>query len=184
MFGDAAYLQSPLTLDHEMLDSVLDESRVGMAGASTHIGDAIGLSVKLFKNSNVKDKLLILLTDGNDTGSKVPPIDAAKVAHLYGVKIYTLAVGNPENIGEDRIDTRTLNSISKLSGGEYFQAIDKSQLMQAYDVINKLEPSKVRVDKYVPKTDVFYIPLMIVICGNLIMYYIFFVLTRMGRYNV
>ena len=135
---------------------VLSESEVGMAGMSTHIGDAIGLSVKLLKDSRAEDKLLILLTDGNDTASRVPPIEAAKLAKKYGVKIYSLAVGDPSTLGEDSLDIRTLTEISKLTAGGYFRANSELDLKKAYDDINKFEASKLRVSRFIPKKEMYF----------------------------
>ena len=184
LFADAAYLQSPLTSDHALLEMVLSESEVGMAGMSTHIGDAIGLSVKLLKDSRAEDKLLILLTDGNDTASRVPPIEAAKLAKKYGVKIYSLAVGDPSTLGEDSLDIRTLTEISKLTAGGYFRANSELDLKKAYDDINKLEASKLRVSRFIPKRDVFYIPVLFIILLNLILYYSLYLHTRWERHHV
>ena len=74
------------------------------------IGDAIGLSVKVFDNSEASDRLLILLTDGNDTGSKVPPKKAAEIAAQNDVTIHTVAVGDPAAAGEAQMDTETLEA--------------------------------------------------------------------------
>jgi Ca-activated chloride channel family protein len=80
VYGAGAYPQAPFTLDHESVRILLDETQVGMAGPRTVIGDAIGLSIKLFEASEVEDRVLILLTDGNDTGSTMPPEKAADIA--------------------------------------------------------------------------------------------------------
>ena len=75
VFGNAPYLQSPFTDDHKVWTQLLTETEIGMAGQSTAFGDAIGLAIKLFKESHSDNRVLIMLTDGNDTGSMVPPID-------------------------------------------------------------------------------------------------------------
>ena len=76
------------------------------------IGDGIGLGVKMFRESNVTDRMLILMSDGDDTGSKIPPKTAAKLAADNDVKIYSIAMGDPENAGEHPIDTETLKAMS------------------------------------------------------------------------
>ena len=100
VFGSAAYLQMPFSEDYATWLTLLNETEIAMAGQSTVIGDAIGIAIKHFEESETKNRVLILLTDGNDAGSKVPPIDAAKIAASYGVKIYTIALGDPATIGE------------------------------------------------------------------------------------
>ncbi len=85
------------------------ETDIGMAGPSTVFGDAIGLAIKLFKDNDSDNRVLIMLTDGNDTGSTVPPVDAAKVAAVHAIRIYTIAIGDPASAGEDALDIGTIN---------------------------------------------------------------------------
>src|SRR5437868_3761623 len=80
VFGQGAFPQAPLTLDHATVQLLLDEVRIGMAGPQTSIGDAIGVAVKMTEHSKIAERVLILLTDGNDTASRIPPTDAAQIA--------------------------------------------------------------------------------------------------------
>jgi Mg-chelatase subunit ChlD len=74
VFGNAAYLQAPFTDDlRDLAHAARHESEVAMAGPSTALGDAIGLAIALFQDSKTDNRVLIVLTDGNDTGSRVPP---------------------------------------------------------------------------------------------------------------
>ena len=82
LFGNAAFVQAPFTQDLNALEHLLSELSVGMAGPQTAIGDSIGLAVKMFQDSNVTDRMLIVMSDGDDTGSKVPPMTAAKTGCL------------------------------------------------------------------------------------------------------
>jgi Ca-activated chloride channel family protein len=163
VFGDAAYLQSPFTEDHDAWMALLRETEIGMAGQSTVFGDAIGLSIKLFENAETENRVLIVLTDGNDTGSKVPPIDAAKVAHQYGINIYTIAVGDPETTGEEALDLEVLERIAELTDGGFYQALDRKQLEQAYGAINELEPEEFESLSYRPRRTLHYYPTGLVI---------------------
>ena len=104
VFGSAAYLQAPFTTDKDTWLTLLEETEIAMAGASTAMGDAMGLAISAFENSETDNRVLIVLTDGNDTGSRVPPVDAARVADARDVKIYTVAIGDPETIGEDAME--------------------------------------------------------------------------------
>ena len=88
LFGDAPYLQAPFTEDIETWQTLLGETQIGMAGQSTAFGDAIGLAISVFEQSETENRVLIVLTDGNDTASRVPPVDAAKVAATYNIKIW------------------------------------------------------------------------------------------------
>lgn len=172
VFADAAYLQAPFTEDHHVWRTLLEETEIGMAGLSTMIGDAIGLSIKLFEGSTAKHRTLIVLTDGNDTGSKVPPIEAAKVAQHKQVRIYTIAVGNPESVGEEALDLDTMKAMASLSGGHFYQAMNRSELEQAYLDIAKLEPEVFDTLSFRPRHSLFHYPLAVIMAG----YLMFFVL--------
>jgi Ca-activated chloride channel family protein len=159
VFGDAAYLQAPFTEDHSAWMTLLNETEIGMAGQSTVFGDAIGLAIKLFENTDTDNRVLIVLTDGNDTGSKVPPVDAAKVAAQYDITIYTIAVGDPATTGEEALDLDVLQRIAELTGGGYYQALDRKQLEQAYRAINDLEPELFESLSHRPRTSLHHYPL-------------------------
>jgi len=159
VFGTAPYLQAPFTEDHQAWLALLNETEIGMAGHSTVFGDAIGLAIKLFEESETKNRVLIILTDGNDTGSKVPPVDAAKVAESYGIKIYAIAIGDPSTTGDKALDTKTLERVASLTGGAYYQALDREQLQQAYRSIAELEPQEFESLSYSPKESLHYVPL-------------------------
>lgn len=122
-----------------------------MAGQSTVFGDAIGLAIKLFEDSETENRVLIMLTDGNDSGSKVPPVDAAKVAQSYGIKIYTIAIGDPQTTGEKALDIDTLERVAELTGGRNYRALDREELQQVYRQIAKLEPQQYEALSYRPR---------------------------------
>ena len=95
VFGNAAFVQVPFTQDLDACRMLLDETAVRMAGPRTAFGDAIGLGITLFERSEVEDRVMIALTDGNDTGSKVPPAEAAKIARDNEIQIHVVGVGDP-----------------------------------------------------------------------------------------
>src|SRR5215469_7698145 len=108
LFGTRPYVQVPFTQDLQTAQDLLEQTQVGMAGQQTAIGDTIGLAIKTFATSTAKEKLLILLTDGNDTASRVPPQHAADIARQNDLAIYTIGVGDPTAAGEDRVDLPVL----------------------------------------------------------------------------
>lgn len=160
LFGDAPYLQAPFTADIPTWLTLLMETEIGMAGQSTALGDAIGLSISVFEKSKTKNRVLVLLTDGNDNNSKVPPFDAAKVAAAYDIKIYTIAVGDPTTIGEEKIDLAVLEQLTAITGGQNFQALNRSELTDAYQKINALEPELFDTLSFRPKTSVHHYPII------------------------
>ena len=165
LFGDAAFVQTPFTADQEVWLELLNQTDVAMAGQSTHLGDAIGLAIKVFEQSekqsaevqdssvdaNEKEKVVIVLTDGNDTGSFVEPIDAAKVAKAKGVRIHVIAMGDPQTVGEVALDMETIKRVAQESGGEAFEALNRDELTKAYAQIGELEPQLYESTTYRPK---------------------------------
>lgn len=162
VFGDAAYLQAPFTEDHAAWTTLLQETEIGMAGQSTVFGDAIGLAIKLFDHTDTENRVLIVLTDGNDTGSKVPPVEAAKVAKQKGITIYTIAIGDPATVGEEALDLDVLQRVAELSGGDYYQALDRQQLQAAYQAITRLEPEEFETLTFRPRHSLHHYPLMLI----------------------
>lgn len=160
VFGNAAYLQTPFTDDHQVWSQLLTETEIGMAGQSTVFGDAIGLAIKLFRENDSDNRVLIILTDGNDTGSTVPPVDAAKVAANYGIRIYTIAIGDPSTVGEEALDIEALQRVSEVTGGQFFQALDPQQLHQAYQSVGELEPELYETISFRPRQSLHWLPLV------------------------
>lgn len=161
LFGDAPYLQAPFTDDISTWLTLLNETEVGMAGQSTAFGDSIGLAISVFESSSTKNRVLIALTDGNDTGSKVPPVEAAKVAAAYNIKIYTIAIGDPEAVGEEKVDLEILRQMSEVTGGASFQALNRLELLQVYKEINALEPQQFDSLSFRPRTSIHHYPVII-----------------------
>jgi len=175
VFGDSPYLQAPFTEDHRTWLTLLEETEIAMAGQSTMFGDAIGLAIKLFEGSETENRVLIVLTDGNDTGSKVPPIEAAKVAEHKNITIYAIAIGDPESIGEEAMDLDVLNAIAEITGGGSYQAFDREELEQSYRDIARLEPEQHETLSFRPRQSLHHYPLGVVIVG----YLLFFTLMTM-----
>jgi Ca-activated chloride channel family protein len=159
VFGGQAFLQAPFTLDHEVSRQLLDETRIGMAGPQTAIGDAIGLSLKAFETSETPEKVLMLLTDGNDTGSKIPPMTAADLAAKQDIKIYTVAIGDPQASGEERVDLEALRDIAAATGGRSFRAEDREGLEAVYRELDALEPVELETLSYRPRRPLYFWPL-------------------------
>jgi Ca-activated chloride channel family protein len=159
LFGSAAFVQAPFTTDLKVCRQLLDEAQVNMAGPQTAFGDAVGLAINLFDRSKVKERVLIALTDGNDTASQVPPPKAAQIAKDKGIVIYTVAVGDPRAAGEDALDENTLKQVASTTGGLYAHAADTKQLDEIYSRLDKLETRKAQTISYRPRRDVYWWPL-------------------------
>jgi Ca-activated chloride channel family protein len=159
LFGTRAYVQVPFTQDLATAEQLLDQAEVGMAGQQTAIGDTIGLAIKTMEKSTAKQKLLILLTDGNDTASRVPPEHAADIAQQNGVVVYTIGVGDPAASGENRVDLSVLKNVANTTRGRFFRAEDGAQLQAIYADIDKLAPAKLDTLSWRPKLPLYQWPL-------------------------
>lgn len=172
LFGQNAYLQTPLTFDRKTVNTLLDEAVIGLAGKSTAIGDAIGLAVKKLKDSEESNRILILLTDGQNTAGTVDPQKAAQLAKQQQVKIYTIGVGADEMVVNDffgrkrrinpsaELDERGLKKIARLTGGRYFRARNSQELEQIYQLLDELEPLTEDEQFYRPTKELFFWPLL------------------------
>ena len=159
VFGNAAFVQVPFTQDLEATRQLLEETAVRMAGPRTAFGDAIGLGITLFERSEVEHRVMIALTDGNDTGSKVPPPQAAKIAKDNDIVIHVVGVGDPSAIGEEELDEEALTAVASTTGGRYFHAADREQLEEIYTELDRIDTREVAAETYRPRTDLFHWPL-------------------------
>lgn len=167
VFGSQAFLQSPLTYDLNTVETLLKETEIGMAGNNTAIGDAIGIALKHLHKAKQENAVLILLTDGSNTAGAVRPLDAAKQAEKMGLKIYTIGIGQKDPAAIDdflfgrghNMDTRTLQQVAKLTGGQFFLATDTDKLNEIYTLINQLESSEHDVNSYRLRDELFHWPL-------------------------
>lgn len=178
VFGSAPYLQVPFTRDRALFLQLLNETRTRMAGARTMLGDAIGLAVTHFEKHKSHKRVLLLLTDGNDSGSRVPPREAAKVARDLGVTIHTIAVGDPAAAGEQALDLPALASISQITGGSFFHARSSRELSTVYEALDQLEPSVLQFSHYRPRQALYVWPL-----GAALVLQLLLQLALIGRYE-
>lgn len=170
LFGENAFLRVPLTLDALSISHMLNNAVSGVAGFGTAIGDAIGLSIRSLRNRPEESRVIILLTDGMDTASSIPPLEATKIAKQYGIRIYTIGVGKkgpvpyPNDKGgidivEVPMDESLLKEIASLTEGQYFRATDQNALKAIYDKINQLEKTKADVRTYAIRQALYQYPL-------------------------
>ena len=159
LFGNAAHLQVPFTRDHDLYRTLLEGIDVGMVGPQTMIGEAIGLSIKLFEESEAERKVVVLLTDGNDSGSRVPPSKAASIAAEHGIVLHAVAMGDPQTKGSDRVDLDVLRALADETGGSTFLASDRQELEAIYATLDEIEPLDIETISHRPKRPLFHWPL-------------------------
>lgn len=143
LYGDFAFIASPITYEKEVVSQMIEYLTQGMAGQNTAIGEAIAMSVRAFERSNAKSKVIILLTDGEHNSGAISPKDALILAKEKNIKIHTIGIGTA---GE--ADGALLEMIAKESGGEYFSALSAKELQEVYKEIDKLESSKISSKEY------------------------------------
>ncbi len=155
VFGNFAYIASPLTYDKTLLIKILDKLYATIAGSNyTVINDALFQSAKLFEKSKAKSKILILLTDGQSRGDNIPFSVSMKIIEKTGIKVYTIGIGNKNDF-----NAMLLKRIAKKSGGKFFSANDKDTLKKIYAKIDKEEKSQIKTKRYIKKSYLFELPL-------------------------
>ena len=166
LFGEQAYLQTPLTFDRKTLQTLLYEAQLGFAGSNgTAIGDAIGLAVKRLQDRPENHRVLILLTDGANNAGALDPLKAAQLANRAGVKIYTIGVGARGGSG---FDEKTLATIATTTGGQFFRARSPQELTAIYQELNQLEPVDQEAEMIRPVMSLFHWPLGIAFVATLL----------------
>jgi Ca-activated chloride channel family protein len=170
LFGDRAYVQTPLTFDRKTVTTLLYEAALGLAGQRTAIGDAIGLAVKRLQDNPENQRVLILMTDGASNAGEIEPLTAADLAAKTNLKIYTIGIGADEMLrrsffgGVQRfnpssdLDEKTLRAIADQTGGRYFRARNTEELEQIYALLDELEPVEQDAQSFRPTRALFYWP--------------------------
>ncbi|MBA2249455.1 MAG: VWA domain-containing protein [Chitinophagaceae bacterium] len=170
IFSGESFTQCPLTTDHTVLKSQIEQIRNGLLEDGTAIGSGLATSVDRLRNSKSKSKVVILLTDGVNNGGLIDPSTAKEIAKAFKIKVYTIGVGTegyaPTPVSTPmgvvlqnqkvEIDEKLLIQIAGETGGKYFRARDNASLKQIYNEINNLEKSKVEITTYHHFAEKFY----------------------------
>ena len=171
IFAGHSATQAPLTLDYEVLLSLLDKVHIGILQEDgTAIGMAIANSVNRLRNSTAKSKVIIVLTDGVNNKGEIDPLTAANLAKSMQQRIYTIGAGSQGEayvtvehplFGKQRqriqadLDEKTLREVAEMTGGKYFRATDEKSLANIYEEIEQLEKSKIDVKQYKEYVELF-----------------------------
>ncbi|MFO7723221.1 MAG: VWA domain-containing protein [Bacteroidales bacterium] len=171
IFSGQSFTLCPLTADKAALVTLLQQAQAGfIEDGSTAIGDGIATAINRLRDSDARSKVIILLTDGENNAGNIDPIEAAEIAALFGIRLYTIGVGSrgtaigPVRIIEGNIifgpvtvdiDEGTLKKAAEIAGGMYFRAIDENALLDIYREIDKLEKSRLDTGKKFAKMELF-----------------------------
>ena len=146
IFGSQAFPYVPFTSDTTLLQQKTDEIYPGIAGEQTAIGDVIGVAITLFEQSDVPEKVAILLTDGSDTASSLPPEAAARLAADNDVTIHAVAFGQTDPSQgasrEEVIDLEMLETIAVMTEGQVFVGDDHETLQDIFNELDNLLTSE------------------------------------------
>jgi len=186
VFAGESFIQCPLTVDHDVLLSLMDEINVAQQSFDgTAIGMAIANATNRLRKSTAKSKVMILLSDGSNNAGELDPNTAADLANQFGIKIYTIGAGTNQDVSfipgrgyiRNEIDEKTLQSIAKQTGGAYFRATNNQALEEIYSTIDELERTEVEIKVYTQYQELYgwlFIPaLLLGVGGNILERYIF-----------
>lgn len=186
VFGGFADAKCPPTLDHGALLEVLDSVKIAepvrdrngqiinrrllQEEQATAIGDAIAVAVDRLKDVESKSRVIVLLSDGENTAGVVQPEEAAEAAAAFGIRIYSIGVGSSgmapfpavDAFGRQvlqaqpvRLDEETLQMLSEKTGGRYFNAQDTDGLAEVYAEIDRLEKTETEGRLYTEYQEIF-----------------------------
>lgn len=170
IFSGESFTQCPLTVDYEVLKTLIKPLKSGMIEDGTAIGLGLANAVNRLRESKAKSKVIILLTDGVNNRGEIDPITAAEIAKSYGIRVYTVGVGTigdapypvqtPFGIRYQmvpvEIDEKVLKQVADLTDGKYFRATDNKKLRSIYQEIDQLEKTRIEVRSYRRYTELFY----------------------------
>jgi Ca-activated chloride channel family protein len=167
VFGTEAFTQVPLTTDHQAVQGFLDQVNIGMAGPKTAIGQALAIAARQLAVLEAPSKVVVLLTDGENTAGRLTPEQAAEAAAALGVKVYTIGVGAQGRSGlmglargGSQLDEETLQNIAEVTGGKYFRATDTRSLVEIYETIDDLETSRAETLEYIHRIELYRLALV------------------------
>jgi Ca-activated chloride channel family protein len=192
VFASTSFTRCPLTLDHAVLASMLEDISIGMIEDGTAIGLALANCVARLKDSDAQSKVVILLTDGVNNRGEIDPLTGAALAQAADIKVYTIGVGkeggapvpvptpdgrkvyarNPDgSLYLTRLDEDTLKEIARITGGKYYRATDQEALDEIYRRILEMEKSSFEVRHYRHRKELakFVLPLGILVVFTEIM---------------
>ena len=163
VYEGEAFTQCPLTTDHQVLKDLFAQARTGLIEGGTAVGMGLATAVNRLRDSEAKSKVVILLTDGVSNKGTVQPLDAARIAQQYGVRVYTIGVGTrgkaltPVSMINGQyhyeympvdLDEESMQGIADATGGKYFRATDERKLREVYSEIDRMEKTRVKVTEH------------------------------------
>jgi len=175
IFAGDAFTQAPLTLDHGVVSSLIDELEVGMVADGTALGMGLATAVKRLEASDASSRVVILLTDGRNNRGEIGPVTAAQMAEALDVRVYTIGAGSrgTARVPVDDpvlgrryvrvqvdVDEPTLQEIAAATGGAFFRATDRTSLEEVWTRIDEMERTEIEVENFTRYGELFHLPLL------------------------
>jgi len=161
VFSGESYSRCPLTSDYTLLKKYIDEINFDLISTrGTAIGSAIAIATNRMRESKSKTKILILLSDGDNTAGNIDPKTAAEIAKAYGIKIYSIAIGKNGKVPfgkdyfgrpryvENSLDEKNLRDIAKTTEGKFYRASNNTSLENIFSEIDEFEKSEIKENRY------------------------------------
>ncbi|MCI4406709.1 MAG: VWA domain-containing protein [Sulfuricurvum sp.] len=139
LFGDFAFIATPVTYEKEIIAEMIGYLNHGMAGQNTAIGEGIAMSVRALRGSKAKSKVIILLTDGENNSGAISPKEAVGMVQREHIKLYTIGIGE-----KGEFDSALLKQLAQDGNGKFFAAANQKELQAIYDEIDTLERSSIK----------------------------------------
>ena len=158
VFGEYSFIASPLTYDENILNRIVSQLQIGMAGKYTALYESLAQGVNLLKMNDSKSKVAILLTDGYSTvGVDKVPLDVAlDMAKKEGIKVYPIGIGMPNEYNQ-----KVLVEIAEGTGGVAFGASSATELLEVYKKIDELEKSEIKNETFTYLHYYYFYPLFV-----------------------
>ncbi|MFY0627245.1 MAG: VWA domain-containing protein [Reichenbachiella sp.] len=166
VFSGEAFSKSPLTSDYELLNTYIDDIQFDLIQkGGTAIGSALAVGTNRMRESESESKVMILLSDGDNTAGNIDPIIAAELADAYNIKIYTIAIGKEGKVPfgkdffgrpryvENTLDETTLREIAKIGHGQFYRVSDNKALENVFELIDKYEKAEIKENRFKDTTD-------------------------------
>lgn len=167
MFAANSYLLSPLTTNFNKLTGLISEIDTGKVKDGTAIGIGLVTAINLLKDTRIKHKCIILLTDGINNTGEIDPISSAHIAQTLGIRLYTIGIGGKDSVLfpiktlngivyqklPAEIDDKILNTMSSITHGKYFRAYSKKDLVNYYKEISTIEKDNADDSNSIPNSD-------------------------------
>ncbi|WP_439882392.1 VWA domain-containing protein [Pontibacter sp. MBLB2868] len=161
VFAGDAYSLAPLTTDYQLLRENINSISFKMIpNDGTAIGSALAVAINRMRDSEAKSKVIILISDGENTAGSLDPELAAQLAYAYGIKLYTIGIGKDGQVAYDvddagntlyvetQMDESNLRKIAEIGQGQFFRADSKSTLQEIFRNINRMEKTEVSEKRF------------------------------------